>query len=137
MSTFFFKKKVYICIIMLRSIIAIVLILSVTLANFTKLFIHAGFELNYEYIVTELCENRDNPTLGCEGQCYLSKKLKQAEEKEKSQKRESQKHHFQEAFLTEKLAVKSPVQFVNSFSPSEIFFHLPNPSFVIFHPPRV
>jgi hypothetical protein len=122
---------------MFRSITAIVLIFSVTLANFTKLFIYAGFELNHEYIVTELCENRDDPTIGCEGQCYLSKKLKQAEEKEKNQERESQKHHFQEAFLTEKVAVKAPVRFVKSFSTKEIAFLLPQPSIVIFHPHRV
>jgi hypothetical protein len=122
---------------MLRSIIAIVLILSVTLANFTKLFIYAGFELNHEYIVTELCENRDMPELNCAGQCYLFKKLEQAEEKKKNQERESQKHNFQEAFITEKISVNSPVQFVKSFSTSEIPFLLPQPSFVVFHPPRV
>lgn len=122
---------------MFRSITAIVLILSVTLANFTKLFIYAGFELNHEYIVTELCENREMPELNCDGQCYLSKKIKQAEEKEKSQERESQKHNFQEAFLTEKVALKLPVSFAKSFSAKATVFLLPQPSFVIFHPPRV
>lgn len=122
---------------MFRSITAIVLIFSVTLANFTKLFVYAGFELNHEYIVAELCENRELPEMNCDGQCYLSKKLKQAEEKEKSQERESQKHNFQEAFLTEKVVVKSPIQFVKSFSTNEIAFLLPQHSFVIFHPPRV
>lgn len=122
---------------MFRSITAIILIFSVTLANFTKLLVYAGFELNHEYIVTELCENRDNPMLNCEGQCYLSKKLKQAEEKEKSQERESQKQNFQEAFLTEKVDVKLPVQFVKPISYAETNFLVPEPSFVIFHPPRV
>ena len=122
---------------MFRSVIAIVLIFSVTLANFTKLFIYAGFELNHEYIVTELCENRDMPELNCDGQCYLSKKLKQAAEKEKSQERESQKHNFQEAFITERLALRAPVCFAKSFSAKATIFLLPQPSFVIFHPPRV
>lgn len=122
---------------MFRSITAIVLIFSVTLANFTKLFIYAGFELNHEYIVTELCENRDMPEMNCDGQCYLSKKIKQAEEKEKSQERESQKHNFQEAFLTEKVVLKLPVTFAKSFSIKATVFLLPQPSFVIFHPPRV
>jgi hypothetical protein len=122
---------------MFRSITAIVLIFSVTLANFTKLFIYAGFELNHEYIVTELCENRDMPELNCDGQCYLSKKIKQAEEKDKNQERESQKQNFQEAFLTEKVVLKSPIRFVKCFSTMEMVFLLPQPSFVIFHPPRV
>ncbi len=121
---------------MFRSITAIVLIFSVTLASFTRLFIFAGFELNHTYIVTELCENRDTPEMNCDGQCYLSKKLKQAEEKEKSQERESQKHNFQEAFITEKVVLNSPIQFVKSISIKETVFLLPQPSFVIFHPPR-
>ena len=27
--------------------------------------------VNYDYIVSELCENRDKPILGCNGKCYL------------------------------------------------------------------
>ena len=28
---------------------------------------------NYDYITTELCENKDKPELGCHGKCYLEK----------------------------------------------------------------
>lgn len=42
--------------------------------------------LNYEINKTEIaetkCENKDKPELHCDGQCYLSKQLKQAEQKE-------------------------------------------------------
>lgn len=38
-----------------------------------------GFELNREYIAAELCVNRDVPESGCNGHCYLMKKLKQAQ----------------------------------------------------------
>jgi hypothetical protein len=31
---------------------------------------------NYDYIVAELCENRDKPFLECNGKCYLAKELK-------------------------------------------------------------
>lgn len=30
---------------------------------------------NYNYIATELCENRDKPFLECNGKCYLAKEL--------------------------------------------------------------
>ncbi|HLW31064.1 MAG TPA: hypothetical protein VKX40_02300 [Aequorivita sp.] len=30
---------------------------------------------NYNYIVTELCENRDKPEMECNGKCYLTKQL--------------------------------------------------------------
>ncbi len=33
--------------------------------------------LNYNYIVAELCENRDKPIQTCNGKCYLEKQVKQ------------------------------------------------------------
>ena len=32
--------------------------------------------VNYNYIVTELCENRDKPISTCNGKCYLEKQVK-------------------------------------------------------------
>jgi hypothetical protein len=32
---------------------------------------------NYDYIATELCENKDKPYLECNGKCYLEKQLKE------------------------------------------------------------
>lgn len=122
---------------MVRSITAFILIVLVTLTNFSRLFIYAGYELNQEYIVTELCENRDTPELNCNGQCYLSKKLIQAAEKEAKQKQESLKHNFQEAFLGVRIFLISPVLFVKSFFIRECAFDLPQPLLIIFHPPKV
>jgi hypothetical protein len=34
---------------------------------------------NYDYIVTELCENRDKPYLECNGRCYLEALQKRVE----------------------------------------------------------
>ena len=31
--------------------------------------------INYDYIVTKLCENRDKPILSCNGKCYLEKQV--------------------------------------------------------------
>lgn len=33
--------------------------------------------LNYNYIVSEFCENRDKPILTCNGKCYLEKQVEQ------------------------------------------------------------
>lgn len=33
------------------------------------------YALNYDYIVNELCENRDEPEMQCNGKCYLTKQL--------------------------------------------------------------
>eukprot|EP01133_Synstelium_polycarpum_P004631 gene4631-5416_t len=84
---------------MFRSLIAFSLIFFLLSANFSRFFIYAGFELNRNYIASTLCENRDKPMLHCNGKCYLMKKLKQAEEKEKGQNRASQKNQFQEALI--------------------------------------
>lgn len=31
--------------------------------------------LNYDYIVNELCENKDKPQIHCDGKCHLNKEL--------------------------------------------------------------
>ena len=41
------------------------------------------YHLNKEYIVKQLCINKNNPILHCDGHCYLSKQLKKAEQGEK------------------------------------------------------
>lgn len=37
----------------------------------------AEYVINYEYIATVLCENREVPEMHCNGKCYLSKMLAQ------------------------------------------------------------
>ena len=41
------------------------------------------YHINKEYITKQLCINKNNPSLHCNGHCYLSKQLKKAEEGEK------------------------------------------------------
>lgn len=33
------------------------------------------YAINYDYIVDNLCENRDKPEMQCNGKCYLTKQL--------------------------------------------------------------
>jgi hypothetical protein len=82
---------------MFKRFLALMLICMMISANFTRLFIYAGFELNQKYIAAKLCENRDKPWLNCKGRCYLMKKVKQAEEKERSSERQIEKSLFQDA----------------------------------------
>src|SRR5690606_40650947 len=35
----------------------------------------AEYVVNYDYIVENLCENKDRPLLNCDGKCYLAKQL--------------------------------------------------------------
>lgn len=51
------------------------------------------FVINYQYIKTELCENRDHPEMHCNGKCYLMKELAHAS-KHESPISETPKSHF-------------------------------------------
>lgn len=82
---------------MFQRYIAILLIFCTLAANFTRLFVFAGFKLNQQYIASTLCENRDKPWLHCNGRCYFMKKIKAAQEKEKNTEQQTQKNLFQDA----------------------------------------
>lgn len=45
----------------------------------------AYYEINKKEIAEKLCINKSNPNMHCNGQCYLGKQLKKAEENEKRQ----------------------------------------------------
>src|SRR5882757_3823613 len=85
---------------MLKRLTAWLLIFSVLTVNYSRLFVYAGFKLNQSYIAANLCENRNQPQLHCNGRCYLMKKLKQAEEKQNNAAKEAQKSLAQEAWCT-------------------------------------
>ena len=91
---------------MLQRITAYLLIFSLVTVNFSHLFIYAGFEMNRNYIATKLCENRDKPWMHCDGKCYFMKKIKQAEDKQASDERQSQKSLFQEVYVASSTVIK-------------------------------
>lgn len=121
---------------MINRLIAIILLLALVSANLSGFFIYAEFKANQKYIAAALCENRDRPQLHCNGKCYLMKKLKDAEEKEKKQEQEAQKKGTQYVSI-----IHTPM--VVSFSgvkpkkekPALISFELPEFSSDILHPP--
>lgn len=121
---------------MLLKSITILLLFSLLSANCANLFVFMGFEVNQKYIAAELCENRDKPQMHCNGKCYLMKKLKQAQDKEQKQERQSQKTQVLDALIVRPLVFKQ-------YSLAEIKFHIPfstgipqNIKNSIFHPPQ-
>jgi len=68
----------------------------------------AEYAVNYNYIVENLCENRDIPSLHCDGKCYLAKQL--AKESEGSEK-----NPF------EGKRINLEIQFVSSFETLMVF----------------
>ena len=85
---------------MLNRIVAITILVALLSSNFYRFFVFANFQLNKKYIATTLCENRDKPWLHCNGHCYFMKKIKEAQDKEKSNDRENQKNLFQEVYCS-------------------------------------
>ena len=57
-----------------------------------------NYAVNYEYISTELCENKDEPEMDCNGMCYLKKELAK-EIQESNPASESKKVNFVETSL--------------------------------------
>ncbi len=47
--------------------------------------LYLDFEIRREFIVANLCENKNRPQLHCDGKCYLAKRIASLDEQEKRQ----------------------------------------------------
>lgn len=121
---------------MLNRLIAICLLFALIGSSFSRFLVMAGFEANQNYIAANLCENKSKPWLHCNGHCYLMKKIKQAEEKEKKQAREDQKNRFQEALLTSSLTINFKKPGFKTLYPQSPTPAIINRSSSIFQPPQ-
>ncbi|HEY0177447.1 MAG TPA: hypothetical protein VGC08_13780 [Pedobacter sp.] len=122
---------------MFKAFLAHILILTTLTANFSQLLVYAGFELNQDYIVSELCINRNRPELHCNGKCYLKRKLKQAEQKEKNRGLEDQRSLFQQSVEREMFSFSPYEILVERKYQPEVSFTLPQFAADIFQPPCV
>jgi len=116
---------------------AVLLIVCIISCSFSRFFIYAGFELNRNYIATKLCENRNKPWLHCNGKCYLVKKLKQAEDKQNANERETQKNLLQEAFCQTNVQVKFFTHVTRVMRIPNNRIELPQGHGAIFRPPQL
>jgi hypothetical protein len=122
---------------MFTKLLAYFLILTSLSANCTQLFVYAGFTINRKYIAEVLCVNRDRPELNCKGKCYLMRKLKQAEQKEKAHENEKLNPVLQPGIVVEGMSLTVPSFHLAVCKPSELTFSLPTWSIPIFQPPQV
>ncbi len=97
--------------------------------------------VNYQYIATVLCENKDKPQLNCCGKCHLKKELAKASEGEKpnsSDKKDITKHEIEVLFYKDIASlVITPINFeterINIDNYINFYVHLKSCS--EFHPP--
>jgi hypothetical protein len=122
---------------MVRRITGYILIVALLSVNFSTLFIFAGFQLNRDYIAANLCVNRNKPWLHCNGKCYFMRKIKQQQEKEKSQERQSQKNLFQDALFGQKAETKFYTSVMQAFPAFDRRINLPIVYHPIYQPPQL
>ncbi len=105
--------------------------------------IYLDFQFRHDYIVNNLCVNRDRPQLNCDGKCYLAKRIAAAQE---SEERDAERNFMFQLFEIVAEPIKG-IQWVsfdlNSYSLSEkhtSFLYSTNligriPGSGVFHPP--
>jgi hypothetical protein len=63
----------------LKPLIAILLIFSLLVQGFNRVFILLSYQLNQAQITALFCVNKNNPDAACHGKCYLKKRLAQSD----------------------------------------------------------
>ena len=124
----------------MKSALALVLFIAMQIPLMNQWGAIAYYRVNQDYIAKNLCENRDKPMMNCNGQCYLAKQLKAAEEKE--QKSNAERLEKMPEVVLSFQAIQ-PI-FTASFVQMSIAEdHFATPVFVLsseskgfFHPPR-
>jgi hypothetical protein len=65
-------------------LLSIVILTAFLTHTFSRLIILVHHRVNKEYIVANLCENKDKPASHCEGKCHLKKQIDREEKSEKN-----------------------------------------------------
>lgn len=120
---------------MLSRFISFTLILALSFQCQVKLGLLTYYSVNIEYIIKELCENKDKPELNCKGKCFLKKKMAQADESEKKTNEIFKQVEFP-AFIpnsTLTLSLKS-IELENRYALVNNLYNYQN-YIRIFHPP--
>jgi hypothetical protein len=122
-----------------KKLVALLLLSTFFLQQFYVAGVAIWFYANRTYIARQLCINKDNPELNCKGTCVLTKKLKQAEQKQEQQLPLQQRQIKESApVIIEQIQIcfNTP-QFVSSLHAIYITDYSYQHSNSIFHPPSI
>jgi hypothetical protein len=72
--------------LLMKRFLAGIFLLTILYQSIGQLGIVAYYQLNKDFIAQTLCENQDKPAMQCEGNCFLSKQLKNLEDKQDAKK---------------------------------------------------
>ena len=75
----------YICgtIKMFKRILIFFIVAVIVSNGAMQLIVYSGYQMNKEYITSVFCINKAHPELHCDGKCFLAKKLKDLDGKNK------------------------------------------------------
>jgi len=116
--------------------VAILLLITIILIqssiNFAIVFY---YHLNKDYIAANLCENKDNANIECNGKCYLNKKIKEHQQPMPSVLKEINKIILYCSFDT--FVFLNVSYFIKKVVHGMYFIHFYKSSFLnIFQPPK-
>jgi hypothetical protein len=120
----------------MQKLTAIFLLFALLSVGFSKCFVYAGFTINKKYIAASLCQNRYKPQLHCNGNCFLMKKIKQAEQKEKTDEQQSKKNNSYEALIDTRILLNVPLVKNIQLVFIHPTFSYPTQSNAVFEPPQ-
>lgn len=102
-----------------------------------QLIVYSSYQMNKEYITSVFCVNKAHPELHCDGQCFLAKKLKDLDGKNK-QTQDNLKRVIEAAPEFSQVRINHNIP---SFTLTSLSGYLEKPikdlSISIFHPPKV
>lgn len=79
----------------MRIVLPLALLFSLTLPFGLKVFFIGDYCVNYIEYAKELCENKDNSELHCNGKCQLNKNLNKFDSSDKEAPNSSNSHHVE------------------------------------------
>lgn len=91
----------------MKKICLLIMFLSMLMQSISKGIIWVDFKLNQDYIAANLCENKADPSMGCNGKCQLNKKLN----KDEAQKKASHEVRSEVVLFFEQIAIKVPTYY--------------------------
>ncbi len=117
--------------------LSILLLVSFTFQSFSTLTLIAGFELNRSYIAHNLCINRDNPSMHCNGKCFLEKELHQNQERKNQGSENVGNRLILPLFCPDEVYIFNTTLKSSTFTYDGVRSrHYLTPHFSFFHPPR-
>ncbi|MET4082592.1 hypothetical protein ABIB40_002552 [Pedobacter sp. UYP30] len=122
---------------MIKKLLVFFLIISMVGNCCMQLIMYSGYQLNKAYITSVFCVNKVHPELHCNGKCFLSKKLKELNQKTKTNQENLKKSV--EGFVTFKIISVEQAFSTLLAKPSTGYLKKPTIglSAIIFHPPKV